>query len=289
MPPLPPSPQPPADPDRRGPLLENDGDARLVVMANIPPAADEKPPPITSPYRPTQRPPLALLTVLDDGKNDGEIVRLRSDRYVIGRSEGDLLIPHDQQISARHVEVTRQHVGEKYRWVVTDLQSSNGLFLRVSRTALSDKTEFLAGMGRYRFETPTSILAETVDALPPDAPHGSTQPLGIEAASLLQPALIELVGGKVLSRLPLVKEEYWIGSDTICEICRASDPFIEPLHIHLYRKVSDAWGNLKSKNVWHAQNNKTANGLWLKVAQITVTDSCSFQIGEQRFRLTAGG
>jgi hypothetical protein len=41
--------------------------------------------------------------------------------------------------------------------------------------------------------------------------------------------------------------------------------------------------------VWHAQNNKTANGLWLKAPQITVADSCSFQIGEQRFRLNAGG
>jgi hypothetical protein len=216
-------------------------------------------------------------------------VRLRTDRFVIGRSEGDLLIPHDLQISARHLEITRQRVGEKYRWVVTDLQSSNGLFIRVSRTALSDKTEFLAGMGRYRFETPTGILAETVDALMPDAPHGSTQPLGIEAASALQPALIELAGGKVFSRLPLVKEQYWIGSDPVCDICRTSDPFIEPLHILLYREVSDSWRNLKIKEVWHAQNNKTANGLWLKVPQVTVTDSCSFQIGEQRFRLTAGG
>jgi hypothetical protein len=31
------------------------------------------------------------------------------------------------------------------------------------------------------------------------------------------------------------------------------------------------------------------SGLWLKVPQITVADSCSFQIGEQRFRLSAGG
>jgi hypothetical protein len=287
MPPPLPSPPPP-EPERRSPELEID-DARLVVLAKIPPASTVTPPASASPYRPTQRPPLALLTVLDDGKNDGEVVRLRTDRFVIGRSEGDLLIPHDQQISARHLEITRQRVGEKYRWVVTDLQSSNGLFIRVSRTILSDKTEFLAGLGRYRFETPTGILAETVDALPPDAPHGSTQPLGIEAASLLQPALIELVGSKVLSRLPLVKEQYWIGSDPVCDICRSSDPFIEPLHILLYREVSDAWRNLKTKEGWQAQNNKTANGLWLKVPQITVTDSCSFQIGEQRFRLTAGG
>src|SRR6185437_9364261 len=101
-------------------------DARLVVLAKIPPPSDATPLASASPYRPTQRPPLALLTVLDDGKTDGEVVRLRTDRFVIGRTEGDLLIPHDQQISARHLEITRQRVNEKYRWVVTDLQSSNG-------------------------------------------------------------------------------------------------------------------------------------------------------------------
>jgi hypothetical protein len=84
----------------------------------------------------------------------------------------------------------------------------------------------------------------------------------------------------VLSRLPLTKAEYWIGSDTACPIFRADDPFVEPRHARLYRDA---------KGAWHAQNNKSPNGLWVKVPQITVTDSCLFQIGEQRFRLSAGG
>jgi pSer/pThr/pTyr-binding forkhead associated (FHA) protein len=288
----PPSPQPselPADPERPGTLLETDEDIRKALQTNQPAQpADKKIAPASTPhsqrdnadpYHPTQRPPMALLIVLDDGKSEGEVVRLRSDRFIIGRSEGDFIIPHDRQISARHIEITRQRVGEKYRWVVTDLQSSNGLFIRVSRTILSDRTELLVGRGRYRFEAAKSGLPETVDNLPPDVPEG-TQPLGNEAASPFQPVLVELVGGKVTSRLPLAKLEYWIGSDPVCAICRADDPFIEPRHIRLYRDAAD---------VWHAQNNKTANGLWLKVAQITVADSCSFQIGEQRFRLNAGG
>ncbi|HEY7424081.1 MAG TPA: FHA domain-containing protein [Gemmataceae bacterium] len=297
---MPPSSPPPQPPERPGTLLETDDDIHQALRtgpagqlaagkAGQPTASIAKPAGVASPYRPTQRPPTALLTVLDDGKSEGEVVRLRTDRFIIGRTEGDLLLPHDQQISARHVEITRQRVGDKYRWVVTDLQSSNGLFIRVSRTVLTDKTEFLAGMARYRFEAPSGGLAETVDALPPGAAHGSTQPLGIEAAPLLQPALVELIGGKVLSRLPLAKPEYWIGSDPACAICRLGDPFIEPWHIRLYREANDTWRTQKAKDVWQAQNNKTANGLWLKVPQITVTDSCSFQIGEQRFRLNGGG
>ena len=290
MPPSPQPSQPPAGPERSGTLLETDEDilqalrnkpdVELVPLTVQPPASPAKPLASAKPYRPTQRPPTALLIVLDDGKSEGEVIRLRTDRFVIGRSEGDLLIPHDQQISGKHIEITRQRSGEKYRWVVTDLQSSNGLFIRVSRALLADKAEFLAGMGRYRFEAPGSNLPETVDALPADTPLGGTRLLGTDAATLLQPALVELVGGKVLSRLPLAKTEYWIGSDPTCAICRGSDPFIEPRHVRLYREANGSW---------HAQNNKTANGLWLKLPQVTVTDSCSFQIGEQRFRLNAGG
>lgn len=288
---MPSSPQPPAGPERPGTLLETDedivqyllrskADVELVGKAAPPAASPAKPPAGGKPYRPTQRPPIALLTILDDGKGEGEVIRLRADRFVIGRSEGDLLIAHDQQISGRHVEITRQRSGDKYRWVVTDLQSSNGLFIRVSRTILADKAEFLAGMGRYRFEAPCSNLPETVDHLPADAARGSTNPLGVDAATLTQPALVEMIGGKVLSRLPLVKPEYWIGSDPSCSICRSGDPFIAAKHVRLY---------CEGNGSWHAQNNKTANGLWFKVPQVTVTDGCSFQIGEQRFRLNAGG
>jgi pSer/pThr/pTyr-binding forkhead associated (FHA) protein len=289
--PLSPQPsEPPTGPERMGTLLEseddflqalrNNADVELVPRTAQPAAPAAKPPSSAHPYRPTQRPPIALLTILDDGKGEGEVVRLRTDRFVIGRSEGDFLIPHDQQISARHLEITRQRAGEKYRWVVTDLQSSNGLFIRVSRSVLADKAEFLAGIGRYRFEAPNSNLPETVDALPADALHGSVRQLDIGAATLLQPTLTELIGGRASSRLLLAKPEYWIGSDPSCAICRSGDPFIEPRHIRLYRETN---------GTWHAQNNKTANGLWLKLPQITVSDSCSFRIGEQRFRLNAGG
>lgn len=290
MPPSPQPPQPPASPERPGTLLETDEDVlqalrnkpnvELVPVPVQPPTTAAKSPSSAKPYRPTQRPPIALLTILDDGKGEGETVRLRGDRFVIGRTEGDLLIPHDPQISGRHIEITRQRSGEKYRWLVTDLQSTNGLFIRVSRTILADKAEILAGTGRYRFEAAGSNLPETTEYVVPGTQPGSTQPVGVDAASLMHPALVEVLGGKVLSRLPLATSEYWIGSDPTCAICRAGDPFVESRHIRLYREANGAW---------YAQNNKTSNGLWLKVPHVSVSDSCSFQIGEQRFRLNAGG
>ena len=43
---------------------------------------------------------MAILVVFDDGRTDGEIIRIRDHRFIIGRSEGDLVIPFDGRISA---------------------------------------------------------------------------------------------------------------------------------------------------------------------------------------------
>src|SRR4051812_21740842 len=58
--------------------------------------------------RPVQRPPMAQLCIFDDGATDGEWIRLRADRTVIGRTEGDVLIPHDGQIANPHTEILRE-------------------------------------------------------------------------------------------------------------------------------------------------------------------------------------
>src|SRR6516225_10096201 len=121
---MPPSPSQPQQPT--GTLLETDDAIRQALQPNKPgtPLASKPPAPSTSvarPYCPTLRPPLAILTVFDDGKTEGEVIRIRADRFVIGRTEGDLVIPHDGLMSGRHVEITRQRVGEHWRWTVTDL------------------------------------------------------------------------------------------------------------------------------------------------------------------------
>ena len=234
----------------------------------------ESPPAKTAePFRPTQRPPVAFLTVCDDGRTDGELIRLRAERFTIGRNTGDLLLPHDEQVSGRHVEITRQAGPGGWRWVVTDLQSTNGLFVRVSRAALSDRVEFLVGSGRYRFEAEVGP-GNTVD-YQPDAPSGSTRGWAIETASS-PPALVELVPGGIGNRYVLTRPEYWIGTDSACAVARPDDPFCEPRHARVHR---DGIGG------WHVEHKKTTNGLWLRVPQIVAGKGCVFQIGEQRFRL----
>jgi hypothetical protein len=153
--------------ERFGTLIETEDDVRQALQSGHkgrpsgPPIRSElSPAPAQAPsaarpavpFRPTVRPPVAVLTVFDDGKTDGEGIRIRDHRFTISRTEGDLCIPLDGRISGKHVEITHQFVGGRHRWVVTDLRGMHGTFVRVSRTVLADKAEFLVGNGRYRFD-----------------------------------------------------------------------------------------------------------------------------------------
>src|SRR5262249_22793020 len=109
---------------RESTRLESDEEIRQALQARQARlAAQAKPPALGTPAkaqpptpaeveaqaeRPVQRPPLAFLCVLDDGKLDGELVRLRAERTVIGRTDGDLRVPHDGLISGQHAEIVRQ-------------------------------------------------------------------------------------------------------------------------------------------------------------------------------------
>ncbi len=281
--------RPDSGPQRPGTLIETDDDIRQVLRSGIadrrkgpPTQPDREAPPApgvgrpASPFRPTARPPMAILTVHDDGKSDGEVFRIRDGRFLIGRTEGDLRIPHDGRISSRHVEITRQQIGALYRWVVTDLQSTNGMFVRVSRTPLADRAEFLVGGGRYRFDAPKDDPAATADHVAKGGGSEGTQGWEDGPSPFRPAALTELIGSEIGNRLLLSKPEYWIGTDPTCAICRPDDPFCEPFHVRLSRG---------GKGAWLAEHNKSLNGLWLRVAQIPVESVLHFQIGEQQFRL----
>jgi hypothetical protein len=88
--------------------------------------------------------------------------------------------------------------------------------------------------------------------------------------------LTEVCGKELGNRVVLVKQEYWIGSDLSCAICRPDDLFCDARHTRVYRH---------QKGSWHAEHNKSQNGLWLRVPQVSVETMIQFQLGEQRFRL----
>jgi pSer/pThr/pTyr-binding forkhead associated (FHA) protein len=216
------------------------------------------------PERPQQRSPTPLLCILDDGRQDGEWLRLRRERCVIGRLEGDVQIANDGLISSRHAEIARQTTKDGARWLLIDLGSTNGTWVRVSRTPLQHGSELLIGRGRYRFE------AAGVHPPPAAPPAGTQSPWGP-----LPAFLVELTPAGAAQRFPLTLPEYWVGRDArLCAIARPDDAIVSPRHARLYR---DADGQ------WHVENNQSFNGVWLRIAELTLPSTCQFRMGEQRF------
>jgi pSer/pThr/pTyr-binding forkhead associated (FHA) protein len=216
-----------------------------------------------------------MLCILDDGKTDGEWVRLRADRVVIGRTEGDVLIPHDGLISGQHAEIVRQRGPNGYRWVLADLQSTNGTFVRVGSTFLRHDAELLIGRGRYRFEAGATPAADAASPVL-GAPLPTTQAWSNEPVRAFVPSLVEITPAGPVQRFTLSLPEYWIGRDAqSCAIVRADDPLTNARHARLYRNA---------KGQWYAENNKSVNGLWLRIADsMPLGSACRFRLGEQQF------
>jgi len=245
--------------------------ASAPASAAVPEGPAEPAPSETPQFRPTQRPALALLIVLDDGRDDGEKVRIRSDRFVIGRTEGDLRIGHDTLMSARHAELSRPGGDGGPLWVLTDLESTNGTFVRIGTGLLKSGHEFILGRSRYRFDG-----GQADDPPPhPGATAGATRPWHPERELLAVPSLTELYPTGDGPRVPLTKGEYWIGRDArACAIVPRGDPYVCPRHARLYRD---------QKQRWHIANFNSVNGVLLRVEKMSLDRGCRFLLGEQRF------
>lgn len=217
------------------------------------------------------RPPIGLLKVHDDGSEDGELIRLRGDRFVIGREAGDLTIPHDLQMSGRHAELARIEERGRWIWTLSDLGSTNGTFVRVGDTLLRPGQELILGGCRWRFELPE---------LPPEVAAersaAAKSTIGWQAASVARqhPALVEKTPEGEGRRLALAGPDLILGGDPTCPLHVADDPLLSPRHA---RFTKDAKGR------WHVENLKSKNGVWLRVTRVPFEGLCSFQLGEQRF------
>ncbi len=227
----------------------------------------------TQPFRATHRPSIAHLVVLDDGDDSGETIRIRGDRFAIGRADGDLIIPHDNAISGRHAEITRRFENGQFHWYLSDLQSRNGTFVRVSRTLLTSQQEIMLGSRVYRLET----IGPQSAAEPQGAPN-ATRKWSIadaaEAGSIGAAVLVEQSQTGANKRFPLSGAEQWIGRDPRqCSIV-VDDPMVNPRHARLYR---DARGR------WQIENAQSLNGLWLRISELPLGRGGQFQCGEQRF------
>lgn len=129
-------------------LLRN-GEPPEAIPTAAPATRNAAAAPDAKPFRPILRRPLALLHVIDDGREDGETIRLRSDRLLIGRTDGDVTIPHDITMSTRHA-LLEYEAGSG--WQLSDVGSAGGTFVRVLSARLHDGSSLQLGATRFRFD-----------------------------------------------------------------------------------------------------------------------------------------
>ena len=226
-------------------------------------------------YRSVSRPAMAVLTALDDGsQSEGEQWRIRSDRFVIGRTAGDCVIAHDPDISGKHVEITREAHGMGFHWVLRDLNSTNGLFVQVRRVILRHGQELLLGGRRYEFQSPSMVSQDEDDfgAKGTRRSHGQWRCL----ADFLRPRLVQLTPVGEGSVYPLDEGRIGIGSDADCEVSISNDPFLSPRHAHIAQDRSGRWV---------LTDNESLTGIPVRVNRVSVEVDRRFQIGGQRFLL----
>jgi pSer/pThr/pTyr-binding forkhead associated (FHA) protein len=249
------------------------GAATLPAPPTAKPRPAEAAEPEAPAYRPVRRPPMALLCVVDDGRDDGEWVRLRTDVTVIGRASGDVVIPHDDLMSGRHAEVRRVNEDGKFRFELADLGSTNGTFVKVHKVGLRHGQELQLGRSRFRFETPPP---QDAPVAPTEAPKGVTVSWhSLSAGAVAAPVLVEVTPHGDGRRFALAQPENWLGRDAACAVPLPDDALLAKRHAKVFR---DAAG------VWHLEG-AGRDGVWLRVERAPVEKTCAFQLGEQRFVL----
>lgn len=207
---------------------------------------------LTPVLRPVCRPPMAILRVYDDGMSSYQQVRVRSTPYGIGRKEGQFVVGFDSQVSSRHCRIKRNKVplsNNEYtwEWILEDMKSMNGTFLRVDRVQLEDGGFFLIGGELVRVSHPSKQSHLTLI---------KSSPKGEERV--------------IIHR----GETVFIGSDQPdCLDFMRENSYLDPRHLRI----------AESDTHWVLTDMNSTNGVWKRIETAVLRSGDQFQAGEQRF------
>jgi pSer/pThr/pTyr-binding forkhead associated (FHA) protein len=218
---------------------------------------------------------MAILIALDDGSTEaGETWRIRTNRCVIGRKKGDVLVPHDPGISGEHAVITCALRDGAYVWHLSDAKSTNGTFLRARKGPLAHGFQLMLGGRLYVFRTQGD---ETADNEPNDNVElkATRMVLGAKPKTQCSASLVEWTSGGEGQAFPIKGTAAWIGSDAKqCQIVLANDPLASARHGCI---------RVDSRGRWVIQDADSVNGVWIRIDRVKLTKTSEFQIGEQRF------
>jgi pSer/pThr/pTyr-binding forkhead associated (FHA) protein len=225
-------------------------------------------------YRPALRPPVPVLTVLDDGCSDyGEEFRIRTDTFTIGRTSGSLKLPNDPSISGIHAEIRRVPWKGGYQWHLHDLGSVNGSFLRCKSSALHETTVMIIGARRFRLRNPLKPAHQRARNEDEECGPNGTRLFGNMPD--VWPVLMEASSKPGGLQISLRSESATIGRMGGGAEIELDDPLVANRHAMLRRQRDGSWRMVA---------NSTRNGVWVSVTSIELRSNCFFRLGEQRFR-----
>jgi pSer/pThr/pTyr-binding forkhead associated (FHA) protein len=221
-------------------------------------------------FRPSLRPPVPILTVLDDGSlEEGEDVRLRRERFSIGRTSGDVQLPNDPSISGAHAEIRRTEWKGGFQWHLNDLESVNGTFVRCVRAVLHENAILILGARRFRLRNP--LKPKSV----PTVGHQTNLMDGVHIPETVWPVLAEASTKPGAMAFPLRSDRLLIGRAGGGADIQLDDPLLANRHAEL-KRLRDG--------TWMISAETTRNGIWVSVTAVGLTPYCFFRCGEQRFR-----
>ena len=243
-------------------VSEHDPSGRLAVPQYAPEDTHD--------FRPSLRPPVPVLTVLDDGSIEhGEDVRLRRERFSIGRTSGDVQLPNDPSISGTHAEIRRTAWKGGFQWHLHDLDSVNGTFVRCVRAVLHEKAILVLGARRFRLINPLRP-----DAVPL-AGHDTNLMDGKHIPATVWPVLKEASTKPEAVSYSLRSDRLVIGRAGGGADIELDDPLLANRHAEL-KRLRDG--------TWMITAETTRNGIWVSVTAVALTPCSFFRCGEQRFR-----
>lgn len=221
-------------------------------------------------FRPSLRPPVPVLTVLDDGSlEEGEDIRLRRERFSIGRTSGDVQLPNDPSISGAHAEIRRTEWKGGFQWHLNDLESVNGTFVRCVRAVLHENAILILGARRFRLRNP--LKPKSV----PTVGHQTNLMDGMHIPETVWPVLAEASTKPGAMAFSLRSDRLLIGRAGGGADIQLDDPLLANRHAEL-KRLRDG--------TWMISAETTRNGIWVSVTAVGLTPFCFFRCGEQRFR-----
>lgn len=221
-------------------------------------------------FRPTLRPPVPVLTVLDDGSQQaGEEIRMRAETIAIGRTSGTILIPNDVSMSGSHAEIRRRPWKGGWQWHLQDAGSVNGTFVRCVRAILHENAILILGARRFRLRNPLVPTAVDLDG-------GATRIAdGRNIPSTVWPTLAEASGKPESLQFAIRFDEVVIGGAGSGADIELDDPLLASRHAVLRRQRDGTWQIISEQ---------TKNGIWVSISAVALSSHCFFRCGEQRFR-----